>query len=166
MMSVTNDPQVVSFEAFYRSEYRSMVALAAAVSGSTVHAEDLAQEALWRAHNEWVRVCAYDKPGAWLRRTTINLATNARRSMRRELGAVLRLKKTITTVEIALTDDAVWAHVAKLPPRQRAAIALFYLEDRSVEDIAEIMECSSNTAKAHLHHGRQALATALGKENS
>lgn len=163
-MSVTSEPQVVSFEAFYRTEYRNMVALAAAVSGSTSQAEDLAQEALWRAHNEWARVCAYDKPGAWLRRTTINLASNAKRSALREFGALLRLKNTVRTVEMTLSDEGVWACVKTLPPRQRAAIALFYLEDLTVEDIAHVLECSTNTAKAHLHHGRQALAKKLGKE--
>ncbi len=165
MMSVTYEPQVVSFEEFYRSEYRAMVALAAAVSGNPAAAEDLAQEALWRAHRQWDRLTTYEKPGAWLRRATINLATNAKRSRRREWRALSRIQP-IHTVDIELSDQGVWKAVGGLPARQRAAIALYYLEDRSVGDIAEIMECTPNTAKAHLHHGRAALAAKLGKETS
>jgi RNA polymerase sigma-70 factor (ECF subfamily) len=55
----------------------------------------------------------------------------------------------------------VWAAVAQLPPQQRAAIALHYLEDRSVADIAEILECTPSTAKNHLHKGRTRLAQVL-----
>jgi len=153
------DEQV--FDDFYRREYRGIVALAAAVSGSAVFAEDIAQEALVRAYSHWRKISAYDKPGAWLRRVTINLASNRRRRDRNEGSSRIRLAATSTTVDIALHDDEVWGAVADLPPRQRAAVALYYLEDRSVEDIAEILGCAANTAKAHLHQGRLALAERL-----
>ena len=45
-------------------------------------AEEIAQEALLRAHREWDRIARYDKPGAWVRRVTINLATSSRRRRR------------------------------------------------------------------------------------
>ena len=48
--------------------------------------------------------------------------------------------------------------VRALPARQAQAIALHYLEDRSVADIAEILECSESTVKVHLHKGRTKLA--------
>lgn len=154
------------FEDFYRREYQGMVALAAAVSGSGTFAEDIAQEALLRAHAQWRKVSTYDKPGAWLRRVTINLAANRRRRARTELDSRIRLAEARATVDIVLDDEEVWAAVAELPPKQRAAVALFYLEDRSVQDIAEILDCAVNTAKAHLHQGRQALAERLDQGGS
>src|SRR3546814_3216126 len=57
----------LAFTVFYRRELPQMVALAAAVAGHE-RAEDLAQEALLRAHREWDRIGRYDKPGAWTRR--------------------------------------------------------------------------------------------------
>lgn len=153
------------FESFYRREYAAMVALAAAVSGTPSLAEDLAQEALLRAHRAWPRISAYDRPGAWLRRVTINLAANLRRraSTERRLGPVASERPRV--VDIVLRDEQVWRAVAELPPRQRAAIALFYLEDRSVAQIAEILDCAENTAKALLHQGRQGLHARLDQEN-
>jgi RNA polymerase sigma-70 factor (ECF subfamily) len=149
------------FEDFYRREYPGMVALAAAVSGSGAFAEDIAQEALVRAHRSWKKISGYDKPGAWLRRVTINLATNRRRRDHTERDNRIRLVDPASTVELDLRDDEVWGAVADLPPKQRAAVALYYLEDRSVEDIAEILGVAVNTAKSHLHLGRQALAARL-----
>lgn len=166
MMLVQPDPQIISFDAFYRAEYSAMVALAAATSGVPSSGEDLAQEALIRAHGQWDRICSYDKPGAWLRRTTINLALNTRRSRRRERRALSVVgRQRSTTVTIVFDDSDVWTAVASLPGQQRAAVALFYLEDRSVADIAEILACAHNTAKAHLHNGRLRLAELLEEDS-
>jgi RNA polymerase sigma-70 factor, ECF subfamily len=60
--------------------------------------------------------------------------------------------------------DDFWRAVRRLPTRQSQAIALHYLEDRSVKDIAVVLECAEATVKVHLHRGRQALAAALGEE--
>ena len=37
-------------------------------------------------------------------------------------------------------------------------MALYYLEDRSVAQVAEILDVTLGTVKRHLHNGRQALA--------
>jgi len=56
--------------------------------------------------------------------------------------------------------------VAKLPGTQRAAIVLFYLEDRPVAEVADSLGCSDATARVHLHRGRKRLAELLGEEES
>lgn len=72
-------------EEFFRREFPAMVAVAYAMSGSRWAAEEAAQEALLRAYRSWETVGRYDKPGAWLRRVTINLATSW---MRRRISEV------------------------------------------------------------------------------
>ncbi len=138
-----------------------MVALAAAITGSTVAAEDLAQEALIRAYRRWDEIGGYDKPGAWVRRVTVNLALSTRRRMGAEVKARLRLTRPATLQPHPSEHDHVWAAVATLPGQQRAAVALHYLEDRSVADIAQILDCSESTARVHLHRGRNTLASLL-----
>jgi len=150
-----------AYDAFYRRELPAMVALAAAITGSTVAAEDLAQEALVRAYRQWDQVGSYDKPGAWVRRVTINLALSSRKRAGAELRARLRLSPQPTVAPNPSDDHHVWAAVAKLPGQQRAAVALHYLEDRSVADIAQILDCAESTAKVHLHRGRTTLASML-----
>jgi RNA polymerase sigma factor (sigma-70 family) len=152
-----------SFEAFFRREYKPMVALAAAVSGSAGAAEDVAQEAMVRARRHWDRVSAYDKPGTWLRRATINLAISSRRRIALEAKARLAWWERREPAEQpqALDPDLLDALQA-LSPHQRAAVSLHYLEDRSTPEIADILGCSESTARVHLHRGRQALAQHLG----
>jgi RNA polymerase sigma-70 factor (ECF subfamily) len=151
------------FDSFFRREFRPMVALAAAVAGSAEHAEDIAQEALVRARRHWDRVVAYDKPGTWLRRVTINIALSNRRRI--ALEAKTRLAWFDHREEPAgpdSLDPALVGALGLLSPQQRAAVSLHYLEDRSTAEIAELLGCAEATARVHLHRGRQALARTLG----
>lgn len=63
-------------------------------------------------------------------------------------------------------DSDVWEAVRQLPPKQRAAIALFYQEDQSTSDIADILGCTVSTATSHLSQARAKLAAALGEPNA
>jgi RNA polymerase sigma-70 factor (ECF subfamily) len=112
------------FPAFYRREYPKMVAIAAAVSGSRAIAEDLAQEAMLRAHRHWDRVSTYERPGAWVRRVTINLSLSAARRASAEMRRLLRLADHSTLPEPDVADTRIWEAVAKIPGKQRAATAL------------------------------------------
>ena len=51
---------VLSFDDFFRAEYRKAVSLAYAVSGSRAAAEDIAQEAMLEAHRWWDRIGRYE----------------------------------------------------------------------------------------------------------
>ena len=75
-------------------------------------------------------------------------------------GSLAKLLRVSPTAPPEPTDDF-WALVRQLPPRQAAAVALHYLEDRPVTEVAAILGCAEGTAKAHLHKGRAALARLL-----
>lgn len=164
-VAVTGPPPrdlFMAYEAFFRAEYPRLVSLATAMTGDRRVAEELAQEALLRAHRRWNRIAGYDMPGAWVRRVTINLATSARARRGREQRALDRLgseRPPVAPYDYA--DDDFWALVRQLPRRQAAAVALHYLEDRPVAEVAAILGCAEGTAKAHLHKGRTALARQL-----
>lgn len=153
-----------AFPAFYRRKYPKMVAIASAVSRSRPIAEDLAQEAMIRAHRHWDRISGLERPGAWVRRVTINLSLSATKRAAAETRRILRLADPSALPEPDVPDDRVWRAVGKLTGNQRAAIALHYLEDRPIGEIAEILQVSHATARVHLHRGRQAPAKALGPE--
>lgn len=155
-------PFVERFDTFYRREFPAMVTLAYAVSGSRLAAEDLAQEALLRAYRDWDRVSRYEKPGAWLRRVTINLATSAVRRRAVEARALIRFGSGEGTLPDPDPEDTVmWKALGRLPAKQRAAVSLFYLEDQSTSEIAATLGCSDATARVHLHRARQALGRTL-----
>ena len=152
-----------AFEDFFRKEYPAMVVLAAAVSRSPHAAEDLAQEAMLRARRHWDRIGAFDNPGAWVRRVTINLALNNRRGVVREAKTRLAWWERPEPAEPPQPlDPRLFDALHALSPHQRAAVSLHYLEDRSTSEIADLLGCSESTARVHLHRGRQALAHHLG----
>ena len=151
------------FEGFFLREYRGVVELAYALSGNRAGAEDIAQEAFLRAHRDWHRVGGYQYPGAWVRRVAVNLATSAVRRRLIEARALARLwaRQEPALAELPASGTDFWRAVRSLPRRQAQAVALHYLEDLPVAEIARVLGCAEGTVKAHLHHGREALGRRL-----
>ena len=147
----------------YRREYRSVVALAYGLSGSRSGAEELAQEAFLEAHRAWDRVSTYDDPAAWVRRVVVNRSVSQVRRRMAEARALTRVTgRRELPAALPDSDADFWRAVRRLPRRQAQAVALHYLDDLSVADVAAILEVSPDTVKVHLHRGRRALADALG----
>jgi RNA polymerase sigma-70 factor, ECF subfamily len=48
--------------------------------------------------------------------------------------------------------------LSRLPDVQRQVITLFYLQERSVTDVASMLDLPEGTVKSHLHRARRALA--------
>lgn len=57
--------------------------------------------------------------------------------------------------------DAVLAALRELPPRQRAAVVLRYLEDLPVAEVARALDCSEGNVKSSVSRGLTRLRTAL-----
>ena len=51
--------------------------------------------------------------------------------------------------------------IRKLPPEQQAAIALFYLEEMSVAEVAVALDVPAGTVKTRLMHARHKLRGAF-----
>ncbi|HET6949072.1 MAG TPA: sigma-70 family RNA polymerase sigma factor [Acidimicrobiales bacterium] len=151
------------FDDFAQRERGPLVAFAWSLTGDRAASEDLAQEALEAAWKRWDTVAGYDRPGAWARRVVANAATGRGRRATRERRAYGRwMGRPAATVELEPQDHRFWGEVRKLPQRQAQAVALHYLEDMPIGDIAAVLGCAEGTVKAHLHRGRLALARSLG----
>jgi len=55
------------------------------------------------------------------------------------------------------TKRLIQGMIDELPEQQRIVIILHYLEDMSVAQVAQIMECSEGTIKSRLNYGRKAI---------
>jgi RNA polymerase sigma-70 factor (ECF subfamily) len=154
----------VHFDDFFRSEYPRLVPMVHALLGDRDRAEDVAQEALAAAQQAWPTVSRYERPGAWVRRVALNRTSNVRRRRGRELVALRRIGAGPEAVDDPTSgDEQLWRSVRELPEQQRHAVILYYVDDRSVADVAEILQCSEGTVKTHLSRARSALARALGR---
>ena len=163
LSDATVDDSPAAFEEFYLKEYASVMGLAYALSGSRWAAEDLAQEAFLAAHRNWSRVAGYEQPGAWVRRVVTNLSVSAFRRRAAEAHALARviLRQAATVPELSADDGEFWRAVRSLPRRQAQVVALHYLEDRAIAEVAAILDMASGTVKKHLHDGRRTLARRL-----
>jgi RNA polymerase sigma-70 factor (ECF subfamily) len=150
-----------SFEDFYRNEYPVVLSLAVALCRSPAAGEDLTQDAFLALHRNWDRVSGYADPGAWVRRVVANRSVSRWRRLASEARVVARLHHRGQVREIVLEDREVWTAVRQLPRRQAQVIALTYLEDLAVNDVADILGIDEATVKTHLQRGRRTLAAQL-----
>lgn len=151
------------FDAFYEREFDAVAALAFVLSGSRLASDDLAQEAFIAAYRRWDEIGRYDNPGAWVRRVVANGSVSlVRRSVARS-RALARLGGNSSEPFLEISTDTVdvWRAVRRLPRRQAQVIALFYLEDMSQAEVAEVLDCSVETIRTHLRRARTTLARRL-----
>ena len=152
-----------AFEVFYAEHLRPVVALVHSLTGSRAAAEDVAQDAFATAFRKWSTVGEYEDPGAWVRRVAVNRAVSRYRRVASEGRALLRLAgRREEPVAMEPADEEFWRQVRALPARQAQAVALHYLEDRSIAEIAAVLGVAEPTVRVHLHRGRIELARRLG----
>lgn len=153
------------FDDFFRQNYPAVVGLIAALCQRRQLAEELAQDAFLKAYQRWERLESYDNPGAWVRRVAMNLAVSSFRRRRREALALGRFwrQRNDRAEQFGRSDDAFWAAVRALPPRQAQCVALRYVEDRTSEGIGVVLGICPATVRAHLHQAKRTLADQLGE---
>src|SRR3954454_20070131 len=152
-----------AFDTFYRRELPGLVALARSLSGS-IWADDIAQDAMLAAYRRWEVVGNLDLPSAWVRRACANRAVSLfrRRSVEiRGLGKLVMQRDRPQPLESGLEDF--WAEARRLPRRQAQAIALYYIYDLGVAEIALTLGCAEGTVKSNLFRGRAALAASMAR---
>lgn len=93
---------------------------------------------------------------AWLIRVTVNCCNDMLR--RRKLRNYVPLDEISETV--ALDDESssdIMNCLKLIPPKNRAAVILHYLEGYSVEETAKVLKISVSAVKMRLKRGREAL---------
>ena len=148
--------------AIFRAEFSRLVRSLTAAAGSAETAADAVQEAFVQAHVHWWRVRHYDDPTGWIRRVAVNRVLNQRRGHRRRADALARLAALRPSAQdLPAPSPAVLDALAALPLRQRTAVALRYLGQLPVSDVARAMSISEGAVKAHLHRARGRLLETL-----
>jgi len=157
-----------AFSALVDRHHARIVALASRILMDGSAAEDIVQEAFLRL---WRRPNAYDPArgafSAWIKRVVVNLCLDRKRMIRpvEDLDAVAETAgDTPTPEQAALANDrAARLHAALLdvPARQRAALALFYVDGLSMAEVAHAMETQPKAVESLLSRGRAHLKALL-----
>jgi RNA polymerase sigma-70 factor (ECF subfamily) len=149
-------------EVVFEASYRRLVGQLYAVCGDLAEAEDVVAEAFVKAAGRERQFDRTDNPEAWLRTVAVNLARTRHR--RRLLGGrILHRVYARDPVHPELgTDRLVLMRAMRaLPSHHREAIALHYLVDLPISEIAAMLGVPDGTVKGRLSRGRQQLAQIL-----
>lgn len=97
---------------------------------------------------------------AWLLRVAINKAKNKVTAFFRR--NVFPLEAYIQTLQFPTEESGeLFEAVMKLPEKYRIVIHLFYYEDYSVKEIADILKLTPDNVKTRLSRGRKQLRSTL-----
>jgi RNA polymerase sigma-70 factor (sigma-E family) len=167
----------VAFEAYVAARQRTLLRTAVMLTGDVHAAEDLLQTALARLYLSWDRVHQDARMDAYVRRIMVNQHTAWwRRAWRRKELPVAELREDAAsstssgsstaegTVDGVAERDALWQHVHRLPPRQRAAVVLRFYEDLTEAQTAEVLGCAVGTVKSQTSRALHTLRAALAAE--
>jgi RNA polymerase sigma-70 factor (sigma-E family) len=138
------------FEVFVATRQRQLLRAAWVLTGSWPAAEDLVQTALARTWRHWDRARRADDPDAYVRRVLVNTYVSGwRRRWRGEVATeVLPDPGTADRTDELALRVSLQAALARLSPRQRAVVALRYVEDLSEEQVAALLGCAVGTVKS------------------
>lgn len=148
------------FERVFRSAYCAVFQTAFLVLQDRGRAEEVTQDAFLRLYERWGSAVVFEHPQGWVRRVAVRDAI--RRAKRERVIPVVVLVDAPNGGD-RLPDVDLLRAVGTLPPKQRAAVALHYLGDLPVNEVAERMEVAPATVRQHLFRARSHLAECLGE---
>lgn len=158
-----------AFDDLVRAYQRDVYRMAFRLTRSSAEADDLAQECFLRAYRALDGFRGESSLRTWLMRIVTNLSLNlvqSARVARREEAEVERAAPPVAPPgDAALIDqerrERLGPAILALPPRQRATLMLRVEEGLMFREIAQVMGCTTGTAKANFFHAVAALREAL-----
>ena len=135
-------------------------------------AEDCLQDTFLRAYRAYGRLNRHPNPRAWLYRIATNVARTRLKQRGREAVRTAALDPELVAAgpgpaaqasRNALLE-AIAAAVDALPHHQRAALILRQYQGLSYDQIAAVLECSADSARANVYQGMRKLKAVIGDE--
>lgn len=141
----------------------SLYAAAFNTCQNQMDAEDVVQETFVQYYTSRKEFESEQHIRAWLLRVVINKARNINRTFwKKNKCSQEDYIETLTFPNSQSRD--LFEEVMKLPDKYRIVIHLFYYEDYSVREIADILKLSESNVKVRLSRGRALLRDSLKEE--
>lgn len=164
LMTRIADGDTRAFESVVKADSARLVSLALALLGSRPDAEEVAQDALVRLWRQAPRWAAEARISTWLHRVAYRLAIDRLRR-RRPAADPAEIEEGLSdpapSPEATLLEGEREALIdralARLPPRQRAAVVLAHRHGLSQAEGAAALELSEEAYESLLARGRRRL---------
>jgi RNA polymerase sigma-70 factor (ECF subfamily) len=141
--------------------------VALGVLRNRAEAEDVAQDALFRAYRNFHRLRDRERFRAWLVRMTWRIALDRIRSAgrreRRELASI-DPAPAATAEDLAASSEfnrRLHGAIDELPEKLRVVIILAAIEGHDVQEVARLLEVPEGTVKSRIYAARKRLAETL-----
>ncbi|MBR1743828.1 MAG: RNA polymerase sigma factor, partial [Lachnospiraceae bacterium] len=161
------------FSYLYESTYREKYYIAIKYMKNEAEADDVLQDAYIKAWERLDSLKEAEKFSAWLGQIVAHTALDALKKKEplsftdlktedaesEELFYEPADERIEGQPELAYTEkersEMLRTMIDALSEKQRMCVLMFYIEGMDVKEISEVLECSTNTVKSHLHYGRQ-----------
>jgi RNA polymerase sigma-70 factor (ECF subfamily) len=141
-----------------------------------VEAADLAQDVFVRAYKAYGRLRPDSNHRAWLYKIATNCAYTALRRGRRRASHSVALDDEARQIPAADPQPEAWAvadealegvgqAIAGLPPKQRMAVVLRYVQELDYAAIAQALDCSQDSARANVYQALRRVRQKLAEES-
>ena len=158
-----------AFDSLYERYHGYVYNICLGIAGRRDDAEDLTQETFVRVHRSLAGFRGAARFSTWLYRIAVNCAIE---HVRRPGPALLadesdldRTPSEAEQVEAAVLRateaEQVRRALAGLCVSYRTALTLFYLQEMTVAEMAEVLQCNASTVKVRLHRARLAFRKAF-----
>jgi RNA polymerase sigma-70 factor, ECF subfamily len=147
----------------FASLYPGLRRFAAVSGGGDDDPDDLVQEAVTRTlralERQGLTLAELNNPGAYLRRTIVNLAANRRRSLARLRTAMSRIGRSDEVSLPQYSSDL--ADLLRIDPRTRAVLFLVEVEDLTYAEAGTLVGVTEEAARARAARARRRLRAEL-----
>lgn len=159
-----------SFSELVKRHQRGLLRLSMRFMKDMDAAQDVVQEAFIKSYEKLSLFEGRSSFKSWLYQIAVNTARNKLRENRYDFSNIDDVNLSISaTAEKALVHAAVseiiQTEVDRLPFKQKTALVLRVYEDMSFAEIAEVMECPYDTAKANYRHALMKLKDTFEKQS-
>jgi len=159
-----------AFEELVRRHHAAIYRLTVALLRDTAEAEDATQETFLRAYRSLGRYDIGRTFGPWLRGVAVKVCRQRQRQLRRREKHISELAQAYGEAtdggvpEVSQAGRAALDGLARLPDTYRIPLALFYVGQASVKEVAQVLGLSLGATRVRLHRGREKLRQMLSTE--
>ena len=165
-----------SFEQIVRDHQTMVFSTLVRLTGSREHVEDLAQEVFLRLYRSLPGFRGEALLSTYLYRITVNVAQNEWKRRKRHARSMVSISDEVSgwedrlehpgpNAEQQLSENefrlGVEEQLHKLSQVERTVLVLYHQEERTYEQIAEVLGMPIGTVRTHLHRGRKKMRDAL-----
>jgi RNA polymerase sigma-70 factor (ECF subfamily) len=154
------DGDEYAYQQLVETHVRRVYSLALKYTGRHQDADDVAQDAFIRAYKSLDSFKGDSAFGTWVYRIAVNCCLTLKRkqskwgeSLDEEFASHIEDKSALDNERITQsrqTKELVSEAMQKLSPQQRAIFVMKYLQQKTIREIASVLDCAEGTVKQQL----------------